>query len=119
MATEPAKAPAVRAFKSKTFARDARKAGIEDAELCDAIAELNKRQGDDLGGNVWKKRLNKNRHRAITLLIPRRFWLLVYLFAKKDRENIDADELAVFKKLAKDVSKADDAQLNHLVNDGN
>jgi hypothetical protein len=118
MASEPARSPAARVFKSKTFARDARKAGISDAELCDAVTELNRRQANDLGGNVWKKRLNRNRHRAIILLIPRRFWLFIYLFAKKDREDIDEDELAAFKKLAKDAARAGDAQLLDLVKNG-
>ena len=112
------KPPVPRVFKSKTFVRDARKAVIKDAQLCDAVDELNMRQGDDLGGNVWKKRLNRNMHRAIAILAPRRFWLFVYLFAKKDRENIEDDELAAFKKLAKDVNKADDSSLTKFVKNG-
>ena len=50
--------------------------------------------------------------------MPRRYWLLPYLFAKKDRENIDDDELAAFRKLAKDVDKSDDNQLMRLVKAG-
>lgn len=112
---KPTKAIVTRVFKSKLFARDARKAGIKDAELCDAVTELNSGQGNDLGGNVWKKRLNRNMHRAIAIISPRRFWLFVYLFAKKDRENIDADELAGFKKLANDASKTDEAAIGRLL----
>lgn len=109
---------ALRVFKAKVFSRDARKTHIGDTELCRAAADLNIRQGNDLGGNVWKKRLNRNMHRAIVLLSPRRFWLFVYLYAKKDREDIDEDELAGFKKLAKNVSKIDDARLAELVRNG-
>lgn len=54
-------------------------------------------------------------HRAIAIISPRRFWLFVYLFAKKDRENIDADELAGFKKLANDASKTDEAAIGKLL----
>lgn len=112
------KATALRVFKWKTFSRDARKAGIKEPDLCDAATELNKGQADDLGGNVWKKRLNKNMHRAIVILSPGRFWFFVYLFAKKDRENIDDDELAAFKKLAKDIAKSDNAAVATLVKSG-
>jgi hypothetical protein len=49
---------------------------------------------------VFKKRLNKNMHRSIILARGRRFWVYAYLFAKKDRANIDDDELAAFRDLA-------------------
>ena len=68
--------------------------------------ELEKGQGDALGGQVWKKRLNENRSRSIVLTKPGDYWIFVYLFAKKDRENIDPDELAAFKKLSKDYAAA-------------
>lgn len=57
-------------------------------------------QADDLGGGVFKKRLNKNRHRSIILAKSGRFWVYVYLFAKKDRANIDSGELIDFRDLA-------------------
>jgi hypothetical protein len=46
-------------------------------------------QGIDLGGGVFKKRLNQNRHRSIILAKGGRFWICQFLFAKKDRSNID------------------------------
>lgn len=36
-----------------------------------------------------------------------RFWVYVYLFAKKDRENIAPKELKAFKKLSGDYQLAD------------
>ena len=89
-----------RAFKTAWFAKAARKALIDDDELCEAIAEVSKGQADDLGGGVFKKRLDKNRHRSIILAKGRRYWVYAYLFAKKDRANIDEDELRTFRKLA-------------------
>jgi hypothetical protein len=53
-----------------------------------------------LGGGVFKKRLNNNRHRSIILARAGRHWFYTYLFAKKDRDNISRDELTEFKKLA-------------------
>jgi len=46
----------MRAFKTAWFAKAARKALINDEELCAAIAEVNLGQVDDLGGGVFKKR---------------------------------------------------------------
>jgi hypothetical protein len=91
-----------RIFKTKAFARSAKKEGITDLELCRAAKDLEQGKGDDLGGNVWKKRLNQNRSRAILATKPGAYWVFTYAFAKNDRENIDPDELDAFRKLAKD-----------------
>lgn len=92
--------PQSRVFKTAWFAKAARKARIADRELCEAIAQVSLGQADDLGGGVFKKRLNRNMHRSIIIARGRLYWLYVYLFAKKDRANIDAAELAAFRKLA-------------------
>jgi len=89
-----------RVFKTKHFAKTAKKAEIKDKELCEAIQEVMKGQADDLGGGVFKKRLNKNLHRSIILAKGGNRWIYTYLFAKKDRDNIDEDELKEFRKLA-------------------
>ena len=74
-------------------------------------------QSDDLGGGVYKKRLNDNMHRSIILAKAGRHWIYVYLYAKKDRENIAPDELVAFKKLAKDYGSASDTKIAALLND--
>ncbi|HEX4079637.1 MAG TPA: type II toxin-antitoxin system RelE/ParE family toxin [Rhizomicrobium sp.] len=89
-----------RVFKTAWFSRAARKARIADTELCEAMAEVMKGQCDDLGGGVFKKRLNKNMHRSIIAAKGARYWVYAYLFAKKDRANISPDELVEFRKLA-------------------
>jgi hypothetical protein len=90
-----------RAFKTTWFAKAARKARIKDDELCEAIRDIRKGQADDLGGGVFKKRLNKNMHWSIILAKGGRYWIYAYLFAKKDRDNISDDELEDFRTLAK------------------
>lgn len=90
----------MRAFKTAWFTKAARKSLIRDEELCEAITEVRLGQADDLGGGVFKKRLDKNRHRSIIVAKGRRYWVYAYLFAKKDRANIDEDELMAFRKLA-------------------
>lgn len=59
-----------------------------------------KGQADDLGGGVFKKRLNENMHRSIIVAKGGKYWVYAYLFAKKDRDNIDDNELDGFRKLA-------------------
>ena len=71
-----------RTFKTAWFSKAARKALIADAELCDAMEQVRKGQADDLGGGVFKKRLNDNMHRSIVLAKAGEFWVFAYLFAK-------------------------------------
>ncbi|MFZ3017554.1 MAG: type II toxin-antitoxin system RelE/ParE family toxin [Gallionella sp.] len=104
-----------RAFKTAWFAKEARKAKITDEVLCRAINQVMKGQADDLGGGVYKKRLNDNMHRSIILAKAGQYWIYAYLYAKKDRENIAQDELVAFKKLAKDYSSASDSSISALL----
>ena len=106
-----------RAFKTAWFAKAARKARIADEELCEAIREVMKGQADDLGGGVFKKRLNKNMHRSIILAKGGTCWIYQYLFAKKDRANIDEDELEDFRTLAKAYAALSEDQLARLLDD--
>lgn len=99
----------IRVFKTAWFSKHSEKAGIQDDELCQAIQEMNTGQWDaDLGGNVFKKRLNENRHRSIVLSKTDAYWFFTYLFAKADMENISTGELKSFKKLAKDYGLLND-----------
>lgn len=108
---------ASRAFKTAWFSKAARKARIRDDELCEAFREVMKGQADDLGGGVFKKRLNKNRHRSILLAKGGRYWIYQYLFAKQDRANIEDDELGDFRALAKSYAKLDETQIMRLLED--
>ena len=109
------KKPQSRVFKTARFGKDAKKARISDAELCAAIRQVMAGQGDDLGGGVFKKRLNDNRHRSIILAKGGRYWVYEYLFAKKDRDNIEDDELTAFRSLAKAYAGLTDVQIAALV----
>ena len=108
---------AVRAFKTAWFAKSARKAHISDAILCDAFREILQGKVDDLGGGVFKKRLDKNRHRSIVLAKGGRYWIYQYLFAKKNRANIEDDELDEFRTLAKGYASLSDQQITRLLED--
>ena len=108
---------AARVFKTAGFAKAAKKASITDDDLCRAIRQVIKGQAGDLGGGVYKKRLNDNMHRSIILAKSERNWIYEYLFAKKDRENIDHAELVAFRKLAKAYAGLTEKQLDLLLKD--
>jgi hypothetical protein len=104
-----------RTFKTAKFSKDAKKARITDAELCEAIAQVIAGQADDLGGGVFKKRLNNNLHRSIVLAKGGRFWVYEYMYAKNDRSNIEDDELSAFRLLAKSYAGLSEKQLGQLL----
>ena len=56
-----------RVFKTAWFAKAAKKARISDKALSKAIRLVALGQADDLGGGVFKKRLNDNMRRSIVL----------------------------------------------------
>ena len=107
----------MRVFKTAWFSKAARKALIDDVELCVAIREAMQGLADDLGGGVFKKRLNDNMHRSIILAKGGRYWVYEYLFAKKDRDNIADDELVAFRTLAKAYAGLTDKQVEQLLQD--
>ncbi|WP_145577810.1 type II toxin-antitoxin system RelE/ParE family toxin [Yersinia mollaretii] len=90
----------MRAFKTKWFNKAAKSHGITDAELCLAMQAVMQGKVEDLGGGVYKKRLNQNRDRSIILAKGGMRWVYAFLFAKQDMSNIDSSELASFRILA-------------------
>jgi hypothetical protein len=107
-----------RAFKTPRFSRDAKKAKIKDVELCLVIQQVLLGQVDDLGGGVFKKRLNTNLHRSIILAKGGQYWVYEYLFAKKDRANIENDELLAFRLLANSYAGLTEQQVSQLLVNG-
>ena len=105
----------LRIFKTAWFTKSAKKANIRDIELCAAIRQVLEGKADDLGGGVFKKRLNDNMHRSIILAMGKNYWVFEYLFAKKDRDNIDINELSAFRDLAKGYAGLTDEQIALLV----
>lgn len=83
-----------------------------------AIQQVLLGQVDDLGGGVFKKRLNSNEHRSIILAKGGKYWIYEYLFAKKDRENIENDELLAFRLLAKSYAGLTAHQVGQLLKNG-
>ena len=107
-----------RTFKTAWFHKQARKAKISDAQLCKAVAQIGQGQKVDLGGGVYKKRLDENRHRSIILAQSGHFWIYEFLFAKKDKDNIDESELMAFRTLVKAYKGLTSTQVQQLLDEG-
>lgn len=75
-------------------------------------------QADDLGGGIFKKRLYDNQHRSIVLAKGGKLWVFAFLCAKKDRPNIDPDELAAFRKLARPTRGSRPPELDQALDEG-
>lgn len=104
-----------RIFKTAWFTKAAKKARITDEHLCEAISQVMQGQCVDLGGFVFKKRLNENKHRSIILAWSGSYWIYEFLFAKNELDNIDKSELSDFRVLAKAYSTLTEKQLQHLL----
>ena len=62
-----------------------------------------------------EKRLDGNRQRGIVLSKVGRAWVFVFLFAKRDRDDIDERELRAFRKLAADIGRRSDTEVATLI----
>lgn len=105
----------MRVFKTKWFTKAAKSHAIKDSELCQAIEAVMQGKADDLGGGVYKKRLNQNRDRAIILAKGGQHWFYTFLYAKQNMANIDNRELAGFRELAKHYSALADEKIMALI----
>lgn len=115
----------MRRFKSKTFTRFARREGIEDKALAEAVERLEKGMVDaDLGGGLYKQRVarpGEGRSGGYRTLICFRIQsraVFVYGFPKSERANISARQETDLKKLAAVLLNLSDEKLRGMLNDG-
>ena len=105
-------------FRTQTFTRWMRKAGLSDAGLRLAVDEMNQGLVDaDLGGHLVKKRValsgqgKRGGARTIVATKRRGRWFFLYGFEKNERANVDPSELKVLQEVAKVLLDFDDRQL--------
>ena len=110
--------PLPRCFKTRFFSKQARKARVVDEELCKILRELSEGKATDLGGGVFKKRLGKNDYRSIIVAKSDFYWVLEFLFAKKDADSITSIALDSFRTLADSYAKLKPPQLAELLTAG-
>ena len=97
----------MRVFVTKVFNRFARKEGLDDERLCQAIGRAEVGLVDArLGGGLIKQRVARRGrgrsggYRTVVAYRTLSRSVFLYGFAKNERENIDERELDDFKKLA-------------------
>jgi hypothetical protein len=97
-------------FKSKEFARFARKNDIADVQLCKAVDEIHAGRADaDLGGGVFKQRIARagegksGGFRTILLLRWKEACIFIFGFAKKDMTNVTFADVAFYRETARNL----------------
>jgi hypothetical protein len=115
----------LRIFKSKWFDHFARKEGITNSALLEAVARAEAGQIDaDLGGGVIKQRIARpgrgksKGYRSIIFFRRGSRAFFIYGFAKSKRANIDDHEREEFKKAAKHVLGLTEKLLTELLTRG-
>jgi hypothetical protein len=115
----------MRIFKSKWFARFARKERITDEKLCEAVKNAEHGVIDaDYGGGVIKQRIARpdegksGGYRSIILFRCGERSFFVYGFAKNVQSNIDESDKRDFKELAKVLLATPDEDLEELTESG-
>ena len=115
----------MRLFKTRDFARFARKEGVTDAQLCEAIERAERGLIDaDLGSGVIKQRVARpgkgrsGRNRTLIAYRTEARAIFLYGFAKNAKANVTTAELAALRRLAAEYLGYDTKQVEaHLKND--
>ena len=95
-------------YLSKAFTGLARRDGLTDVHICQAIVEMNEGLIDaDLGAGLFKKRIampgqgKRGGWRSLLGFQAGNKAFFLYLFPKSRRDNIDAAEMKALKRLTK------------------
>ena len=115
----------MRVFKTKWFARFARKEDISDKKLIDAVREAENGLNDgDLGGGLIKKRVSrtgKGKRGGYRMLLVFRAGdrsVFVFGFPKNAKANLNPVELDVYQKLAQIYLSFSVASLTKALGEG-
>ena len=112
-------------LKTKGLVRFARRERITDTSLREAIERAERGLIDaDLGGGLIKQRLarpGQGRSGGFRVIVAYRAKgraVFLYGFAKNERDNIDPDELQVFRTIGANWLAADAATITQAIEDG-
>jgi hypothetical protein len=110
---------------TKAFARFARKAKLANGSLATAAAEVAAGAFDaDLGGHVYKQRVARpgkgksGGFRTIILFKAGGHSFFAHGFAKNEKANVSAKELAALKKLAETLLGLSEADIDRAIGAG-
>ncbi len=112
----------MRVFKNRWFASFAKKEGITDEALCDAIERAQRGLIDaDLGGGLIKQRIARagagrsGGYRTIIVFRSVYRAFIIFGFAKSRRENLEPGEEVAYKDIGQDLMGATDAELRRMI----
>jgi len=115
----------MRIFKTRLFAKWAKKEKLFDDALNQAVSEMEQGLIDaNLGGHVYKKRVAQKgrgkRGSTRTILVYRSSSNAFFIFgySKNEKDNVSDDELKQAKAFAKELLSYSETQLNTLVETG-
>ena len=115
----------MRVFKTKNLAKFTRQQGISDASLAAAVERATRGLIDaDLGGHIIKQRVarpGQGRSGGFRVLIAYRAKIrsvFLFGFAKSARGNVDDDELATAREIARLWLEADAKALAKALSEG-
>jgi hypothetical protein len=116
----------VRIFKTKPFARFAKRERLEDGSLLDAVSEIERGLVDaDLGGGVLEKRVarpgegKRGVYRMLIAVRASHRAIFMFGFAKIERDNIDDNQLATLREAAAYWLTAEDDRIERAIEDEN
>src|SRR3990167_5678284 len=108
----------MRIFKTRCFAKWAKKENLRDAALCKAVTEIEQGLVDvDLGGHVYKKRIavkGKGKRGGVRSILAYQAGseaFFIFGYTKNEKANISQEELAIAKAVARELLGA---QLSEL-----
>lgn len=114
-----------RIFKNGWFERFARKEGLTDAALSEAVAQAESGLIDaDLGGGVIKQRVARpgkgksGGYRTLILFRQGDRAIFAFGFAKSGQANISKADLGLLRKAADEALKWNNTELDQLVTTG-
>ena len=115
----------LRTFKTKPFARFARREDIGDKALCEAVERAARGLIDaDLGGGVIKQRIARpgqgrsgGFHAMVVFRCGDRAFF-VHGFAKSERDNLRPKELRAVRVLADEMLRLDGPELEAMLANG-
>ena len=115
----------MRILATRYFSRWAKADGLNNKKIVSAVMELQSGLHDgNLGGNVYKKRVGvagRGKRDSVRTIIAFRISsnvFCLYGYPKNERDNIDKDELAGFKKVAAFYLGLSDGQIDGLIKKG-
>ena len=112
-------------FKTKWLARFARREGIADKNLSEAIERAERGLIDaDLGGGLIKQRVARRGqgrsggYRTVVAYRAQDRAVFLYGFAKNERDNIDDKQLTTLREIVASWFAADDKKIAQALKDG-